>query len=260
MKRLFLSKFIVLAHRPPWIRLSRTGKPQPPLPPKIIMQGKFLFINQNTGKWEPFFPFGWYTGGHYKAGFEEPLNKIREMGMNCVIHYGGGQIDYLSTPYNEAFKNCDLLSYLNEAWINQLKVLVGFQREKIRNRDSIYIAERVDSLKKHPALLGWYLADEPEQKISFIEKENLEYAYRLIKANDEFNHPVVITFSSVHKSTSDPEAQVKTYYNYSCAYDVLAYDRYYISVSNNFEPNEDRGWDQLWHSANATLYATKVCQ
>jgi len=59
------------------------------------------------------------------------------------------------------------------------------------DKDALLRAE-VEAVKDHPALLAWYLADEPE--LQNIPPENLDAAYKLVKSLDPY-HPCSQVFA-----------------------------------------------------------------
>ncbi len=69
---------------------------------------------------------------------------------------------------------------------------MGLQRSKLIEGDEGFVAERGAALMGHPALLCWYLFDEPDLKHQYVSPPELTRLYRLIKALDPF-HPVVVT-------------------------------------------------------------------
>ncbi len=86
----------------------------------------------------------------------------------------------------------EALAYLDEAQRNGLRVFMGLDRRRLIAHDERFVAERVAALMRHPALLAWYLFDEPDLEHQYVSPEWLERYYRLIRALDPF-HPVVVT-------------------------------------------------------------------
>jgi hypothetical protein len=86
----------------------------------------------------------------------------------------------------------DALAYLDEAQRNGLRAFMGLERGRLMAGDERFVAERVAALMRHPALLAWYLYDEPDLEHQYVSPESLERYYRLIGALDPF-HPVVVT-------------------------------------------------------------------
>jgi len=108
--------------------------------------------------------------------------------------------------------NEDVRRYLDLAAARGARVIAGFSRERIKARDLAYVRERVQRLKNHPALRGWYLYDEPE--ISKLPADVLRACYQAIRAADP-SHPVYIAASVL-----------STEYPYLDGCDVVLFDRY----------------------------------
>lgn len=84
------------------------------------------------------------------------------------------------------------LQYLDAAHSHGLRVFMGLSRDRLMAHDERFVAERVAGLMRHPALLAWYLYDEPDLEHQYVSPMWLERYYRLIKSLDPF-HPVVVT-------------------------------------------------------------------
>jgi hypothetical protein len=102
-------------------------------------------------------------------------------------------IDYVhSYRWDGSGTTEEALEYLDAAQANGLQAFMGLQRSKLIEGDEGFVAERVTALMAHPALLCWYLFDEPDLKHQYVSPPELTRLYRLIKALDPF-HPVVVT-------------------------------------------------------------------
>jgi len=104
-----------------------------------------------------------------------------------------GGFDFVhSYQWDGAGTNEEALDYLDAAHKNGLQAFIGICRAELMRGNEEFVAERVGALMGHPALLAWYLYDEPDLTHQYVSPEWLERYYRLIKALDPF-HPVVVT-------------------------------------------------------------------
>jgi hypothetical protein len=90
----------------------------------------------------------------------------------------------------------------------------GFDTEKIKSRDAIYLREYVRRIKDHSALFAYYLSDEPS--MVGVTPEAATFAYQTIKGIDA-TRPVLVSHFR------DARA-------YKPAYDVLCFDQYPIGT------------------------------
>ncbi|PWU07594.1 MAG: hypothetical protein C5B43_00090, partial [Verrucomicrobia bacterium] len=72
---------------------------------------------------------------------------------------------------------------------------------KLTGAEIQMIQQRIKNLKKHPALMGWLLADQPEH--NSISPERLKQVYSMLKEEDPF-HPVIIINSSLQSISKYP--------------------------------------------------------
>ncbi len=138
----------------------------------------------------PFFPFGFYCYSPvYPALPEEEVVK----GFNMISPYQ----KIMPETLNERKAYMDRCAELGmKVHYNLLSVsggggvgskIEGLSDEEKRKR---LIAE-IKTFRDHPALLGWYISDEPTP--NKISPEKLEEIYRIVKENDPW-HPVSIVF------------------------------------------------------------------
>jgi hypothetical protein len=73
-----------------------------------------------------------------------------------------------------------------------LQAFIGFDRQKLQAEDEGSVAERVGALGRHPALLAWYLFDEPDLPHQYVPPDQLRRLYQLIRTLDPM-HPVIVT-------------------------------------------------------------------
>lgn len=119
---------------------------------------------------EPFFPIGLYS-----VPWAADFPALRAAGFNTVHSYEFERELFVNLQSREravrAFDGLDDVAaraYLDAARKNGLQVLMGFPRPSGAEPDifttagQAQMAARVRSLRDHPALLGWYLVDEPD--------------------------------------------------------------------------------------------------
>lgn len=151
-----------------------------------------------------FFPLGWYD----RLGKTDHLDEIADEGMNTVLPYD-----------NQSGKPG---AYLDAAKKAGLRVIVEIPRTLVRARDAAGIGAFVRRYNNHPALLAWYLADEPTSTPTLgpLPASEAGPLYGAIKGNDE--RPVAIAFSA----GQDPAA-------FRDAMDVVMYDDYPVRAEHD---------------------------
>jgi hypothetical protein len=97
--------------------------------------------------------------------------------------------------------NDTALAYLDECGKYGLQAFIGFDRKKLQAEDVEFVAERVGALSRHPALLAWYLFDEPDGADQYVSPDQLRRLYRLIKSLDPM-HPVIVTVAGMENMPS----------------------------------------------------------
>jgi len=151
-----------------------------------------------------FFPIGIYAAGKNMTQAE-----VREMfrdlttadsGFNSILHYGLKGINVWS-------KN-----FMDMADEFGLKVLVRIKKEYVRGGDNNGILNSVKRFVKHPALLSWYIDDEPV--IANVPPSILENAYQTARTIDVW-HPASMAI-----------LRTKSSENYSQATDIMMPDKY----------------------------------
>ena len=119
---------------------------------------------------EPFFPIGLYSVPH-----EESFAELRRAGFNVVHSYEFSRTLYLNPQSRErAIKEFDGLGdaaaaqYLKTAADHDLLVLMTFNRPQGSSQEVFsakgreQMSQRIVALREQPALLAWYVADEPD--------------------------------------------------------------------------------------------------
>jgi hypothetical protein len=162
----------------------------------------------------PFFPFGFYCYSPVSPSLpEEEVVK----GFNMISPYQ----KILPETLNERKAYMDRCAELGmKVHYNLLSVSGGGGvGSKIDGLSDIEKKERliseIKTFRDHPALLGWYISDEPNGKS--ITPEQLEDIYRTVKENDPW-HPVSIVFMAPFLSSK----------KYSDALDIVMADPYPI--------------------------------
>ena len=88
--------------------------------------------------------------------------------------------------------NESALAYLDECQKYGVQAFIGFDRSKLQAWDEDFVAERVGALSRHPALLAWYLFDEPDLQHQYVPPDQLRGLYQLIHTLDP-SRPVIVT-------------------------------------------------------------------
>lgn len=88
--------------------------------------------------------------------------------------------------------NQSALEYLDECQKYGLQAFIGFDRAKLLAWDEDFVAERIGALSRHPALLAWYLFDEPDLPHQYVPPDQLRSLYQLIHTLDP-SRPVIVT-------------------------------------------------------------------
>ncbi len=201
---------------------------------------------------KPFMPVGVYC---YRLD-RENIRRLAQGGFNFVAPYSLLSCDMDSgVDPNQAsaeVKTSNLETVrttLDECHRNGLKVSVPFpgtywastendtQRFGVSGVHAV-IAKTVESFKRHPGILAWYVADEPQPGVARIKTapnrvETLDLGdflrgiYRDVKAADPW-HPVWTVFIGCTTPTQD-------YRSFMGIADVVAVDDYPIDARQNFE-------------------------
>jgi hypothetical protein len=160
----------------------------------------------------PFFPFGFYCYSPvYPSLPEEEVVK----GFNMISPYQKIAPEtlierkaYMDRCAELGMKvNYNLLSVSGGGGVGSK--LEGLSDEEKKER----LISEIKTFRDHPALLGWYISDEPNG--SNIAPEQLEDIYRTVKENDPW-HPVSIVFMAPFLSAK----------RYSAALDIVMADPY----------------------------------
>jgi hypothetical protein len=93
--------------------------------------------------------------------------------------------------------NASAIEYLDACQKLGLQAFIGFDRSKLRGWDEEFVAQRVGALSRHPALLAWYLFDEPDLPHQYVPPDQLRALYNLIHTLDPM-HPVIVTVAQTN--------------------------------------------------------------
>lgn len=138
-------------------------------------------VLQVDGK--PFFVVGMYTLQNRKGSHDEVLAEARAAGFNTTVFYA-------STPP-------DLMPLMDAAQRNGIRAFVyPTLPTTVRKRNGTIaeIRSDVDERTTHPALLGWYVVDEPEG-IGETSPQTVETMYQTVKQTDT-QHPASLVVMS----------------------------------------------------------------
>jgi hypothetical protein len=154
----------------------------------------------------PFF-WGWYDW----VENSDVSKKVSIKGINLLMPYVGKGKNYV--PKN--LDHSKIKSFLDEANKFKIKVLLEIYTPLVESEDISGIKNFIRTYKRHPAVHGWHLYDEPEiKKPNPIKPESLVRIYQAIKAEDKAK-PVAIVFTNPTKI--EP---------YADAMDILMWDCY----------------------------------
>ncbi len=129
----------------------------------------------------PFIPFGFYT---YFPLTEGVMDEEVVRGFTLFSPYHRGPHD--------AEELAQIRAYLDRCAQIGMRVnyhLMWANRREMTEQQWAQLREEVEMFRDHPALLTWYIADEP----SADRVEHLERVYALVKELDP-HHPVTIVF------------------------------------------------------------------
>ena len=149
------------------------------------------------------FDMGWYSGAFY----DDPSADIVGTGGSVALYYHMGYLTDTKVQWR-----------LNVAHANGLKIIMHVDGvtqvgSDVTAVDAARVTQFVNTFKNHPAIAGWYSADEPSGS---TQKNLCQIAYNAVKAADTI-HPVYLC-----SNKSDDNTIV----DFAPAYDVLIFDSY----------------------------------
>lgn len=136
-----------------------------------------------TVEGKPYFPVGIYTLQARQGGHDDVMEEGRQAGFNCTVFYAY-TVETI-TPLLDAAQRHGLRAFVYPA--NPYRV-----REHTATREEL--VGEVRARMNHPALLGWYLVDEPEG-IGVSSVETVRNYYQLVKETDP-SHPCSLVIMS----------------------------------------------------------------
>jgi hypothetical protein len=145
----------------------------------------------------PFFPFGFFSCSPFEPTLQE---EEAVKGFNLISPYQ--KIDKKSLKDRKAYMdrcaslgmkvNYNLCSMAGGGGVGSSRVQGLSRQEKLE-----MLRKEVEMFRDHPALLAWYIADEPDGQN--LPPDSLKETYRIIKELDPY-HPVSVLFMSPRKA------------------------------------------------------------
>ena len=136
----------------------------------------------------PFFPFGFYA--RERDDFEWILRTEAMNGFNLYSPYQA--IEDSTLPRRKAYMDlCAELGMRVNYNLQQVCALKKSDSPELRKSKLRRIEQEVRTFRDHPALLSWYVSDEPDGQ--FIAPEELADAVALIRKLDP-HHPISMVF------------------------------------------------------------------
>ena len=130
---------------------------------------------------KPFYPIGTYRD---PSDRNDDFTGIQQAGFNITHSY---DFEHEGATVEKA------RAYLDAAQAAGVKVFMGIPRERFFARDWNAIQQWVAALMDHPALLVWYLMDEPEFPKWRLNPAMLRQLKDTVKAVDPF-HPTAVVY------------------------------------------------------------------
>ena len=142
---------------------------------------------------KPFFPFGWFGVS------AEQMERFAADGYNTIGAYG---------PTCTSLNDDQVRAYLDQAHGLGMKVIcrpqpslavVRSAQRLLSDDEAGAMRELVRKWREHPAVLAWYMCDEPEGHSQPLERRMQEY--RLVDEEDPY-HPAIVlnnTVPGIHK-------------------------------------------------------------
>jgi hypothetical protein len=197
------------------LALVAAGRTQPPAPAELAAPIP-LRDSAHAG-----FPLGWYDSLDARGGVFD----MAQQGMNMVLPYHTDD----GSPK----------AYLDAATAAGVQVVLEIDRSLVKTSDPGAVRDYVARYKEHPAVYGWYLADEPTTTgdLGPLSPKDANRLYRAIKDEDG-DRPVAVAFG-VHE-----DAQ-----HFRQAMDVMLFDDYPVKSGQPEFGGLPKWWDRLRENA-----------
>lgn len=138
---------------------------------------------------KPFFVIGLYSVP------KRDIPKAKKLGFNSVHTYSG---EGTKDKFRIKGRTAEILDYLKAADNEGLKVWMGLPRYETEHENIPLIAGIIDVLKDAPALMSWYLYDEPDcDRVSVYKIKNVA---ELLRKQDP-NHPKLLSLCKNNKGS-----------------------------------------------------------
>ena len=126
---------------------------------------------------EQFFPIGWYDARLFESAWDATVGYswARDQGMNSVL--------FCYTNWQVSLRYTD--NALAGALANDMKLMIEVNRNAVTELEGYplsLVGDQVEFVKDHPALLGYYLMDEPEGHD--VTAAMLQARYAQIRSHD----------------------------------------------------------------------------
>jgi hypothetical protein len=161
--------------------------------------------------------------GMRKASYVADMQEERRYGFNSPLPYYPDQSSG-PKPAGGVFST-EFVATLDELGTLGMRVQISVRMFAINNHAELTNA--INQLKGHPAVLSWYLADEPDG--AMVVPAKLVAAYKLIKKLDP-HHPVNIVLNCAGATPATQPGTGFAVSDYAKAADVMMSDPYCISV------------------------------
>jgi hypothetical protein len=171
--------------------------------------------------------YAWPVGPWDRLDSDNGPATLASEGGNITVGYHYGGVDDLQVQ-----------SWLDQAYLNGLRVIVETPRDSggcYISSDTTLITNYINKFKKHPAVFGWYISDEPSTENHTVIKAG----YDLIKSLD--NKPIFICFNHAHEEVFDAFADSYDIMLYNCYATGQGEPEFYLMTTSTFQGRIDYG-------------------